>query len=246
MSAPLPTRRSECFAGLRAILPLLIGSIPFAIIFGAVAVTGGLSPGAAAAMSAFVFAGSAQFVAAGMVTAGAGVGLIILTTLIVNLRHMLYAITLAPYMRRLSQAWLLPLGFTLTDEAFMVTIRRYQTPDDSPYKHWFFAAAAAALYVNWQMWTYVGIWAGQEIPNPQRWGLDFAFPVTFLGMLLPQLTNASFAACALSAAVTALLLRGLPNQLGLIVAALVGVTCGMAVEQFARRRRPAHPESSRP
>ena len=240
-----PTRRAEFLAGLREIFPLLVASSPFALIFGAVAVTGGLSPVAAAAMSAFVFAGSAQFVAVGMVTAGAGLGVIVLTTLIINMRHMLYAATLVPHVRHLRKRWLIPLGFTLTDEGFMVTIRRYQADDNSPYKHWFFAGTAAALYVNWQIWTYVGIWAGQEIPNPRSWGLDFAFPVTFLGMLVPQLRNAPIAACAIAAAITALLLRGLPHQLGLISAALVGVMIGMLVEWFRTTRAPSHSETIR-
>ena len=74
------TRRKEFTGGLRNILPLLLGSIPFAIIYGALAVTSGLSPAAAAAMSALVYAGSAQFVAVGMVAAGAIPWIIVLTT----------------------------------------------------------------------------------------------------------------------------------------------------------------------
>jgi predicted branched-subunit amino acid permease len=77
MGVQLFSRRIEFLGGLRGILPLLIGSIPFAVIYGALAVTSGISPLAAAAMSAFVYAGSAQFVAIGMVAAGAGPWLII-------------------------------------------------------------------------------------------------------------------------------------------------------------------------
>lgn len=239
----MPTRRGEFLAGMREIVPLIVGAIPFAIIYGAVAVTGGMSPVAAAAMSAIVFAGSAQFVAAGLVAAGVGLGVIIFTTLIVNLRHILYAATLVPYVRHLGQRWLVPLGFTLTDEGFFTTIRRYQAPDNSPYKHWFFAGTAAAMYVNWQIWTWIGIWAGQSIPNPRSWGLDFAFPVTFLGMLLPQVHSVPVAACVVAAAGTALLLQSLPHQLGLVAAALAGVSTGMVVERFAPAKSTAVKET---
>jgi 4-azaleucine resistance transporter AzlC len=219
-------------AGVRAIFPLVVGAIPFGIIFGAVAVTGGLSPAAAAAMSAFVFAGSSQFVAAGLVSAQAGAAVIILTTFVVNLRHALYAATLAPFMWHLPQRWLAPLGFTLTDESFMVTIRRYQAPDRSPFKHWYALGASAFMYVNWQICTYIGLWAGQAIPNPQSWGLDFALPLTFLGMLIPSIRGAGVIASVVTAGVVALLLRGLPHQLGLILAALGGVAAGVVVERL--------------
>lgn len=163
MIASHASPRAEFLAGFRAVLPLIIGSIPFGIIFGALAVTGGMSPVTANAMSAFVYAGSAQFVAVGMVTAGVGNWVIILTTLIVNLRHILYATTLAPHVKHLPQRWLLPLGFWLTDESFIVTIQRYNQPDQSPLKHWFYLGTTIPMYINWQFFTYVGLWAGQAM-----------------------------------------------------------------------------------
>lgn len=242
-AASKATRRGEFLAGARAGIPLIVASIPFGIIFGAVAATVGLTPGAAAAMSAFVFAGSAQFVAAGLVGAQAGAGIIILTTWIVNLRHSLYAATLGPHMRHLSQRWLALLGFLLTDEAFMVAIRRYSAPDPSPFKHWYYLGVAATMYVNWQVWTAVGIWAGQTIPNPRGWGLDFAFPLTFLGMLVPLLRGRAVIACVLAAGSAAIALRGLPHHLGLIAAALVGVLAGVAAERSQAPQRRTQPES---
>jgi 4-azaleucine resistance transporter AzlC len=211
---------------------LLLGSIPFAIIFGAVAVTSGVSPLTAAAMSAIVFAGSAQFVGVGMVAAGANVWVIILTTFIVNLRHVLYAATLAPHLKHLSQRWLLPLGFSLTDESFVVAIQRYNRDDGSPIKHWFHFGTSLPLYINWQFFTWVGLWAGRAIPNPAAWGLDFAFPATFIGMLIPLIVSRSIIACVLCAGVATILFHGLPNKLGLIVAALCGVAAGIVVERW--------------
>jgi 4-azaleucine resistance transporter AzlC len=240
---PAATRRSEFYAGLRDMVPLLVGAAPFGIIFGAVAVANGLSPWAGAAMSALVFAGSSQFLAAGLVAQGAGIGVIVLATLVINLRHALYAATLAPHMRHLPQRWLLPLGFILTDEAFVVAVRRYNEPDQSPWKHWYYAGAAIAMFVVWQLFTYLGLWAGQAIPDPLAWGLDFAFPVTFLGMLLPAVKGRPVVACVLVAGVAALLLQGLPNQLGLVTAAILGISAGVLAERaqpgaVAHRQQP--------
>ena len=231
-------RRAEFWAGVKNTLPMVVGAIPFGIIFGAVAVNSGLSAWATAAMSAFVFAGSSQFVAAGLVANGAGIGIIVLTTFVVNLRHSLYAATLAPQVRPLSQRWLLPLGFTLTDETFVVVAERYGRSDASPHRHWFYLGSSVIMYLNWQICTWIGIVAGQSIPNPAGWGLEFALVVTFIGMLMPGLRPRPIVVCSAAAGATALLAAGLPNQLGLIVAALAGVAAGVVAERLQKRGAP--------
>jgi len=238
---PLPSRWEEFNAGIRATFPLVLGAIPFGIIFGAVAVSNGLSGWATAAMSAFVFAGSSQFVAAGMVAGGAGLAFIVLTTFVVNLRHSLYSTTLAPHMRHLPHRWLLPLGFWLTDESFAVVIERYNRPDRSPLKHWFFLGSAVIMYVNWSICTWIGIAAGQSIPNPEAWGLEFAMPVTFIGIVIPSLKSRSLVLSALAAGAGALVFAGLPNKLGLIVAALLGVLVGVLAAPYDAQRKALKP-----
>lgn len=225
-------RKSEFWAGVRATIPLVIGAIPFGLIFGAVAVTSGISPTGTSAMSAIVFAGSSQFIAAGLVASGASTTIIIVTTLVVNLRHALYAATLAPHMKHLPQRWLLPLGFWLTDESFLVTVHRYNEKDESPFKHWFFLGSAIFMYSNWQIVTFIGIIAGQAIPDPRSWGLDFAMIVTFIGMLVPLVNNRPAVLAVLVAGVTALLSNSLPNQFGLILAAILGIIAGVAAEKL--------------
>src|SRR5258708_2730227 len=133
-----PTRRGEFWAGMKDTFPLVVGAIPFGTIFGAVAGTSGLSTGGAAAMSAFVFAGSAQFIATTLLASGASVPVIVLTTFVVNLRHALYSVSLAPHMKHLPQRWVLPLAFWLTDESFVVVISPYIQPDSSPFNPWYF------------------------------------------------------------------------------------------------------------
>lgn len=230
------SRRSEFRDGIKATLPLVIGAIPFGIIYGAVAVTSGLSASAAAAMSAFVFAGSSQFIAAGLLAGGAGLFVIVLTTFVVNLRHALYAASLAPHMKGLPQRWLVPLGFWLTDESYVVVIARYQKQDPSPFKHWFYLGSALFMYANWQLCTWIGIVAGQAIPNPQNWGLDFALAVTFIGMVVPGLRVRSVAVSVAAAALSALAFNGLPNKLGLMVAALLGVAAGVTAGRLDKRK----------
>jgi 4-azaleucine resistance transporter AzlC len=232
----------EFRAGGKATFPLIVGAIPFGIIFGAVAVNSGLSGWATAALSLFVFAGSSQFIAAGLVAGGAGLVVIVLTTFVVNLRHSLYAVTLAPFVKQLPQRWLLPLGFTLTDETFLVAVERYRRPDESPSKQWFQAGSATFMYLNWQLCTWIGILAGSALPNPAGWGLDFALVVTFIGMLVPGLRSRPMIVCVLVAGTAALALAALPNQLGLLAATLAGIAAGMLAERAAQwHRRPPAP-----
>ncbi|MEM7209964.1 MAG: AzlC family ABC transporter permease [Pseudomonadota bacterium] len=222
----VPTKRGELLRGARDTLPLVVGAVPFGIIFGALAIGAGLSPMATQAMSLFVFAGSAQFVAAGLLSQSAGVAIIVLTTFIVNLRHALYSASLAPYVQNLSQRWLLPLGFWLTDETFAIAIKRYRDADASPHKHWYYLGSAVLMYVNWQICTLIGIVAGQQLQGLADLGLEIAMVVSFVGIVVPMLISKPMVACALSAGGVAALLHSLPHQLGLMVGSVVGVLVG--------------------
>lgn len=234
------TPKTEFIAGLKETLPLMVGAMPFGIIFGALALTNGLSPGATLAMSTFVFAGSAQFIAATLVGGGGQMWLIILTTFVVNLRHLLYGATLAPYLKHLPTRWIAPLAFWLTDESFVVVAQHYNRADNSLHKHWFFLGSAIGMYLNWQASTLIGILAGRMIPAPLSWGFDFALPVTFIGMLVPLCKDKATIIAALAAGGTAVVAYNLENKLGLMVAALAGIMAGVAAEQLW----PAAPKAS--
>ena len=232
------TRGSEFIGGIRDTLPLEVGAIPFGIIFGALAVNSGLSPAAAMGFSLFVFAGSSQFIGSNLVAQGVGIPLIVFTTFIVNVRHALYGATLAPHMKHLSQRWLLPLGFLLTDETFVVVITRYNQPDKSPFKHWYHLGSSIFMYLNWNFWTFVGIVAGQSVPDLSQYGLAFAMDVTFIGMIMPQLKNRPMVLAALVAGLSAVALNNVPNKLGLIIAVFIGIAVGIIAETLTGETTP--------
>lgn len=228
------TRRSEFLAGIRDTLPMVIGAIPFAIIFGALAVNRGISPLGTMGLSLLVFAGSAQFIASGLVAQNVSILIIIATTLIVNLRHALYSATLAPYLKGLGQKWLLPLGFWLTDETFAIVVNRYNKDDASPYKHWYHLGSSVIMYVNWNVCTLIGLVAGQSIQDMRGLGLDFAMTVTFIAMLVPNLRNRPMLLSAVVAGVSAVLFFGLPNRMSLMIAALLGIAAGVIAEKYSQ------------
>ncbi len=226
----MSTRRAEFLAGVKATIPLLIGAFPFGVIFGALSINAGISPLGTVALSLFVFAGSAQFIGVGLVAGGASIPVIVLTTFVVNLRHALYSATLAPYVKHLSQRWLLPLGYMLTDEAFVTAVTHYAEAGDSTLKHWYFLGSELVLFICWQIFTLIGIVAGSQIKDANNWGLDFALYVTFTGMLVPLVKNRPTLAAVVVAALTAVLTNTMPNKIGLLIATLAGVAAGVIVE----------------
>lgn len=183
-------------------------------------------------MSAFVFAGSAQFISVGLIASAASLPVIIGTTFIVNLRHMLYSATLAPHFKGLSHRWLLPLGFWLTDESFVVAAKHYEKNKDNNQKQWFLLGSELFMYGNWQLVTWIGIRAGQAIPDPRSWGLDFAMIITFIGMLVPEVKGLPALAVVLVSSAVSLLGNNLPNQSGLLLAALFGIAAGVVTERL--------------
>lgn len=222
--------QSAFWAGARAMVPLIVGAIPFGIIFGTLARSSGLSFGATLAMSAFVFAGSSQFIALGLITAGSEPLLVIITTLVVNLRHLLYAASLVPYLQHTSHQWKGVMGFLLTDEAFAVAIRRYAQPGQRSTDQWYYLGAALAMYINWQICTFIGLTLGQLIPDAAAWGLDFAMVATFIGMVIPYLKNWPMVGAVVVTSLMALMANDLPYQLGLMVATLTGVATGLTLD----------------
>jgi 4-azaleucine resistance transporter AzlC len=221
-------KSKQFWAGMRSEIPLLIGVIPFGMIYGALALGAGLSPAASQMMSSMVFAGSAQFITAQLVHESTPGFVIVLTIAVVNLRHMLYSASLAPYIAALPIRWKVLLSYLLTDEAYAPTILHYEKEGLTPHAHWFWLGAGITLWVFWQLSTAVGIFLGAAIP--ESWSLDFALPLTFIAMIVPVLRDRPAIAAALSAGAIALVAYSLPYKLGLILAALVGILVGTVLE----------------
>lgn len=231
LTSTVGTTRSEFWAGVRAELPILIGVIPFGMIYGVLALDAGLPIPAAQGMSAIVFAGSAQFIMAQLINSGTPGLVIVITAAIVNLRHALYSASVAPYVQSLPGKWKWLLAYLLTDEAYAVTITHYELPagsrPETP-RHWFFLGAGLALWTTWQLSTAAGIFLGAQIPP--GWSLDFTLALTFIALVFPALKDRAAVAAAVSAGIMAVLLVDLPLKLGLMAASLTGIVVGIIVE----------------
>jgi predicted branched-subunit amino acid permease len=236
--------RTEFWKGVKAELPLMVGVIPFGLIFGVLAVGSGILPIPGQAMSSIIFAGSAQFVASQMIATGAPALVIILTIGVVNLRHALYSASLAPYLKLLKPGWKWLLAYLLTDEAYAMTILHYVETDAGvqthpggsskvpplvpDLRHWFFLGAGITLWSIWQVSTALGIFLGAAVPT--SWSLDFTLALTFIAIVVPVLRNRPSVLAGGVAGIAAILGRNLPFNLGLLSAALLGIVVGVWVE----------------
>jgi 4-azaleucine resistance transporter AzlC len=235
--------RTEFLSGCKAELPILLGVLPFGMIYGVLALQAGLPPAPALAMSSIVFAGSAQFIGTQLMAQGAGGLVIVVTTFVVNLRHALYSASVAPYIKQVPMRWKVLLAYLLTDEAYAVVITRFTQPDGftAPNRHWFYFGAGLTLWSSWQLSTAIGIFVGQLIPA--SWSLDFTLALTFIALVVPNLKDRASVAAAVSAGIMAAFSYTWPYKLGLFAAAITGIVIGMLVEQRRPHPLPPSPET---
>ncbi len=226
-------RKSEFGRGFLAVLPLLLGVFPFGMIYGVLALQAGLGPAPAQAMSSILFAGSSQFIAAQLFGSGAPAVVIVLTAVVVNLRHALYSASLAPYIQHLSAPWKAILAYLLTDEAYAAVITRYNDQGVQPLTHWFFLGAGLGLWSCWQLSTALGIFLGAQIPA--AWALDFTLALTFIALVVPALKDRPALVAAVTGGLAAVVFYPLPYKLGLIAAALCGIGAGLWSEMRWQR-----------
>ncbi|APR36567.1 branched-chain amino acid ABC transporter permease [Paraburkholderia sp. SOS3] len=232
------THRLTAFtAGARDTIPMLIGAAPFGVIFGTLVAAGPLHLWHGQLMSLIVFAGSAQFIALGLVAGHASLAVIWATTFVVNLRHVLYSATLAPHVAHLPARWRWALGGLLTDEVFAVAWAHYRLHPPGSVGPYYFLGSGLSMYLNWQIWTLAGLLFGAAFPGLQSLGLDFAMVATFIAIVVPQLVALRYLAAAVTAGALAFFWQAWPYKLGLLAAVFAGVAVGVLLSRSRETRR---------
>ncbi len=200
------------------------------MVAGVAAVSAGIPAAQALAMSVVIFAGASQLAAADLIGRNVPAAIVVLTVLIINLRMMMYSASIAPYFRKQSARWKAGLAYFLTDQAYAVSLMRFER-DDETNRRWYYLGVATPLWVAWQFATVAGILLGTSVPP--SWKLEFAVPLVFLAVLVPSVTDRATTVAAVVGGTTAVLAEGLPFNLGLVIAAIVGILAGLLVEEVA-------------
>lgn len=179
--------RQDFFAGVKACIPTLLGYLSIGFAAGVIEKTAGLSILEITLLSALLYAGSAQFVMAAMIAAGSSASSIIFTVFFINLRHLLLSASLSPYLQKLPYIKNFFTGALLTDETFGVSILEGLKKKELSYD-WMVGLNITA-YLNWILANIIGGLVGSMITNFSKYGIDFALPAMFAGLLVFQLLS---------------------------------------------------------
>ena len=231
------TPKSAYRAGVSDGVPFIVMVIPFAILFGVVAVEAGLTLAQTMGFTVLVIAGAAQFAALQLMVEDAAIGFVLLAALAVNLRMAMYSAALVPYLGKATFWQRAVVGYLNFDQTYMTSVAKYEdTPDMSvPDRVAYFLGVATPIAPLWGLTTLVGALIGKSIPESVA--IDFILPIAFLSMVAPMLRSLAHVAAALVSVGVALALAGLPSGAGLLIAAVCAMFTGVVVETWMERAR---------
>lgn len=166
----------------RDVAAICAGGVIEGLAFGALASAAGLSLWMTVGLSLFVFAGGSQFLAVASVAAGANPWMAVLGGLLINARHIPFGLVMATVV---GDRWRDKLvgAHLLTDEAVAFS-RAQDSPERARIAYWL---CGAGTFITWSLATFAGAWIGDSVPDPQRFGVDAAFPAALFALLLPSL-----------------------------------------------------------
>ncbi|SHE41249.1 AzlC family ABC transporter permease [Vibrio gazogenes] len=222
------TRTRLFFRGSLAMMPLSVAVLPWGLLAGSFAVESGLTVMESQALSAILFAGSAQLVATGMLKAGAGLFSLLLTVFFITSRHFLYSVSMRSKISPMPLHWRVLLGFLLTDELFALLNHQ----DDARFNRWYAFGAGFSFYLIWNIATLVGIIAGHAIPNLNSLGLDFAIAATFIAIVVPNMKTLPVKISVLAGLVMSVLLNMYQVEGSLVIASLSAMIAGYVTETY--------------
>lgn len=220
------SRKESFYNGFRLGFPIMLGYMPLGFAFGVVAVKNGISPFWAVTLSALVFAGAGQFIAASMLGAGASILSIAVANLLVNLRHVLMSAALVTPWKHLSFSWKMFLSFYQTDEIFAANISYYKAGKEVTVAQ--VLTLGFVAHSGWIIGTFIGALSGEQITNVEIYGLDFALPAMFTALLIPLIVDRIQIIVCLVGAISSLFFMELGfDRWSIIIATLISATIGL-------------------
>ncbi len=192
-------RKRTIKTGFLDALPLAMAIGAYGLSYGVPANQANFSLLGIVTMSLLVFSGSLQMVVVGMLTAGASVVSVLITSVLLNLRNFLYGAALAEGLVP-AKKWRWLLAFGVSDEPFVLGSARFKKYGPDPL---YFGIVVGTFYIAWVFSSFIGGLIGNQI-DPQKWGLDLAFPITFVAILISSLIEKPIIVTALTAIILAI------------------------------------------
>lgn len=229
-------KNQSFYQGVRACIPTVLGYLGIGIAAGVVEKGVGMTLLQIALVSIIVYAGSAQFIICGLIAIQAPPSTIIATVFLVNLRHFLMSMSVAPYFRDYSLLNTIGLGTLLTDESYGVLVTELKR-EQAVSANWTHGLNVTA-YLTWILANLLGGVVGHFIPDPTKFGLDFALTAMFLGLFLFQAdlplkkkTRQTLLLLFIVVVSLFLLMRVTSPEVAVIFATLIGCGVGVATHE---------------
>jgi 4-azaleucine resistance transporter AzlC len=221
--------KKSIISGFKKSIPVILGYIPIGISYGILALQTDLSPYLIVGMSVFVFAGSSQLIAVNMLTAQAAVIPIVMTTFLVNLRHILMSASLSLQFKKTPQKLLPVIGFLITDESF--ALGNTLLKEEKENKGLFFLSLGVSAYLGWVLSSWAGVIIGRYLLNFKIPVIDFVLPAMFIILLILQINERMDVLVSILAAVLSIVFYFyLPGNWNIIAATLTAAVAGVIIE----------------
>jgi len=226
------TKFSEFKNGCLQEIPLQLGVFPFGIAYGILGIEVGLTNIQTFLLSIIIFAGVSQIVFAQLFSTFTPSFIIVGTIGIVNLRHILYGVSLSSYLKKLSLKWRVILSYLITDEAFAISYKRFSEEKKTKYMHFHLLGSGITLWISWQISTLIGIFIGPSIPISLN--LEYVIPLSFIAIVVVSINTKIKLIVFIMSALFSILLRDLPWNLWIITSALISIIIGVLISNFRK------------
>ncbi|PXY94786.1 AzlC family ABC transporter permease [Frischella perrara] len=222
--------------GIIDCIPTLFGYVGIGIAAGIIGKAANLTILEITLLSIIVYAGAAQFIITGLLLTTAPIMAIIFTVFLINLRHLLMGMTIAPFFKRFSLINNIGIGTLLTDETFAVAVNAIsqQKTIDANWMH----GLNITAYLVWIMSCITGAILGNWLPDPYQFGFDFSLIAMFIGLLYLQFINDkkhtklhNLFVIFIVSILMIFLMRIMIPELAIIVATLLGCFIGVLIEK---------------
>ncbi len=207
--------------GIKAVLPIISGIIPFGAVMGSAFSEANLSFFQAMFMNTVVYAGASQLATIDLMKMNAAIVVIIATGLIINLRFLLYSAAMSPYLKEASPLIKFLCAFTLTDQSYAAMSSNHDKFKTNKEATDFYLGTSLCMFLTWHGSVVAGFVFGNFAPEAMS--LDYAIPLSFVALLVPTLKTNNHRIVALFSALLSLGLFGMPLKTGLMLTALLSI-----------------------
>ncbi len=231
------SKHKALLKGIFTGLPFALVVFPFGLVFGAVATNAGFDVLQTFGMTALVMAGASQFTAIALMQEQAPTLMVIVVSLIVNLRMAMYSASLSVHVGNAKLWQKLLMAYLMVDQAYAASVLEYEKQPtwQVNQKVAFYFGITLAVCPLWYLGTLTGALIGAQLPPALA--LDFAVPIAFIALLAPMLNSLAKVIAALISVILGLTLASLPFNSGIIIAALCAMIIGVQVENKLTKLR---------